>query len=85
MGGLWHFWLLSPIYENIKVPPVASSSQHRLGSGVHRNGDEGTGEDKSEEAEDLHCQGQEAGGWRPGGDLGPGISLIYRLVTGTGD
>ena len=65
-GGLWHFWPLSPHYENIKVPPVASSSQHRLGSGVHRNGDKGTGEDEDEdgEAEDLHCEGQEVGGWR---------------------
>ena len=48
--------------ENIKVPPVASSSQHRLGSGVRRNGDEGTGEDEDGEAENLHCEAQEAGG-----------------------
>ena len=62
--------------SRFKVPPVASSSQHRLGSGVHRNGDEGTGEDEDGEAEDLHCDGQEVGGWIPGGDLGP-ASLLY--------
>ena len=46
-----------------EAPPVASSSQLRLGSGVHGDGEEGADEDEDGEAEDLHCQGQEAGGW----------------------
>ena len=47
-----------------EAPPVSSSSQlTRLGSGVHGDGEEGADEDEDGEAEDLHCQAQEAGGW----------------------
>ena len=50
--------------KKMKDPPVASSSQLRLGSCVHGDREEGTreDEDKDGEAEDLHCKDQEAGG-----------------------